>query len=161
MSRTTMVLGAALVAAVAIAARSDAASGAKAPAGAGAKAYGVIDAGALQFKEAGVEGVQTAQLWGDMSKDGDWGAVFRFKAGTDVGWHTHSGRVHLVMISGTMNITPEGGAPTDLAAGAFADDPGKVKHRSMCKEGADCLFLIHMTKKFDFLKADEPTAARK
>jgi hypothetical protein len=150
MTRTTTVLSAALLAALALGAKTDG----------GARKYKLLTADQVQFKPVeGMQGIQTAQLWGDMGKNGDWGGIFKFAAGKDVGWHTHSSRIHLVMISGTLSIQPEGGEPTELSAGAYADDPGKVKHRTICKEGADCVFFIHMSKKFDFLEAKEPSAA--
>lgn len=151
MKRTKMALAGALLASLAIGAKSDAGA---------AKKYRMTPAEQVQFKDvAGMQGVQAKQLWGDMNKDGDWGGFIKFDAGTDMGWHTHTSRIHLVMISGTLSIQPEGGEPTELRAGAYADDPGKVKHRTVCKEGADCVFFLHMTKKFDFLKAKEPAAA--
>jgi hypothetical protein len=130
--------------------------------GSAKRTYKLTPADQVQFKDVeGMKGIQAAQLWGNMSKDGDWGAILKFAAGTDVGWHTHTSHIHLVMISGTLNIQPEGGEATDLKAGAYADDPGKVKHRTMCKEGEDCVFFLHMAKKFDFIKAKEPGAAAK
>jgi hypothetical protein len=156
MKRTTMVLAAALLAFLSVGAKQ--AGGAKSDAAA-ARKYRITTADQVQLKDVeGMQGVQAAQLWGDMNKDGDWGGIIKFKAGTDMGWHTHTSRIHLVMISGTLSIQPEGGAATELRAGAYADDPGKVKHRTMCTEGEDCVFVLHMTKKFDFLKAKEPAA---
>lgn len=158
MRRATMAIAASVLSLLAIAAKPQGA-GAKSEARA-ARSYQLVTADAVQFKDVeGMQGVQTAQLWGDLSKDGDWGALLKFKAGTDVGWHTHTSRIHLVMVSGTLSIHPEGGSPTELRAGSYADDPGKVKHRTVCKEGEDCIFLLHMTKKFDFLAAKEPGAA--
>jgi quercetin dioxygenase-like cupin family protein len=124
--------------------------------------YLIRTADQVEFKDAkGFEGVQTAQLWGDLSKDGDWGALFKFKAGTDAGWHRHTSRIHLVMISGTLSIEPEGGQPTELRAGSYALDPGKLRHRTMCVQGEDCVFVLHMTKKFDFLPDKAGKAAGK
>lgn len=119
-----------------------------------------VAADQVQFKDAeGMPGVQVAQLWGDMRKAGDWGALIKFKAGTDVGWHTHTGGTHVVVVAGTLTVQGEGGEPTKLAAGAFASEPAKVPHATRCEEGADCVFLLQMKQKFDFKKAAEPKAA--
>jgi quercetin dioxygenase-like cupin family protein len=123
--------------------------------------YRITTADQVQFKDAeGLAGVQLAPLWGDMGKGGDSGTLVKFEAGTDMGWHTHTNRIHLVMLSGTLEITPEGGEPTELTTGAYADDPGKVRHRTVCKEGEDCVFVLHLSKKFDFLKAQAPAAKK-
>jgi anti-sigma factor ChrR (cupin superfamily) len=151
MRRPTLWISAVLLAALAI--------GAKAGAGTGRKVR-MVTADRVQFKDAeGMPGLQIAPLWGDMSKNGDWGSLIKFKAGTDVGWHTHTGGTQLVVVSGTLIVEPEGGAPGELTSGAYAEEPATVKHRTVCKEGEDCVFLLHMTKRFDFLKAKEPAPA--
>ena len=127
----------------------------------GAAAFRMHPADQAEFKAVeGIEGVETARLWGDMAKDADWGTLFRFKAGTDTGWHLHSGHLHLVMVSGTLSLHPQGGEAAELSTGSFVDEAAKVVHRTVCKEGADCVFLIHGNKKFDFVKAPEPGAKK-
>jgi hypothetical protein len=114
----------------------------------------------VQFKDAeGLPGIQVAPLWGDMGKNGDWGALIRFKAGTDSGWHHHSAALHLVMLSGTLTIEPEGGKPTELRTNAYVDEPAKVKHRTMCAT-EDCVFVLHGSKKFDFVPVKDAMAGK-
>jgi quercetin dioxygenase-like cupin family protein len=119
------------------------------------KTFHFVSADQVQFEDVpNMEGIQLAQLWGDRSKDGDSGTLIKFKAGTDTGWHYHSNAIHLVSISGALTIEPEGGQPTELRANAFADEAAKVRHRTTCPGPDDCVFVIHMEKKFDFVKAD-------
>jgi quercetin dioxygenase-like cupin family protein len=119
------------------------------------KTFHFVTADQVHFEDApNMVGIQLAQLWGDRAKDGDSGTLIKFKAGTDTGWHYHSNAIHLVSISGALTIEPEGGQPTELRANAFADEAAKVKHRTTCPGPEDCVFVIHMSKKFDFVKAD-------
>lgn len=153
MKRTTIVAAALLVGAWSL--------GAKPSKGQGAAAFRMHGAAEVQFKAVeGMQGIETARLWGDMGRNADWGSLFKFKAGTDTGWHRHSAHIHLVMVSGTLSLQPEGGDAAELTAGAFADEAAGVAHRTVCKEGADCVFLIHTNKKFDFVKAPEPGAKK-
>lgn len=161
------VLMGALVAACVCLAGTAAAEDAKAPAKVPAKkaamaapAYKIWSASDLKFADAPMKGVQTAPLWGDSSK-GEYGAINKFAAGTDMGWHTHTNRVRLVMISGTLVIEVKGQPAKELTAGAYADDPGKVVHKTTCKAGADCIFFVHQHGKFDFLPVEEKKEAAK
>lgn len=119
------------------------------------KIFDFVTAEQVQFEDApNMEGIQLAQLWGDRTKNVDSGTLIKFKAGTDTGWHYHSNAIHLVSISGALTIEPEGGQPTELRATAYADEAAKVKHRTTCPGPEDCVFVIHMVKKFDFVKAE-------
>ena len=42
---------------------------------------------------------------------------------------------------GSMTFTPEGGTAKELGPGSYWNMPGRLKHVSTCKPGADCLFL--------------------
>lgn len=149
-----------LVAAFVCLAGSVVAEDAKAPAKAPAKkaaapAYKIWGASEMKFVDAeGVKGVQAAALWGDPKK-GEYGAMEKFAPGTDMGWHTHTNRVRLVMVSGTLVIEVKGQPAKELGPGAFADDPGKVVHRTSCKAGADCIFFVHQHGKFDLIPVEE------
>jgi quercetin dioxygenase-like cupin family protein len=149
-----------LVAAFVCLAGSVAAEDAKAPAKAPAKkaaapAYKSWGASEMKFADMeGAKGVSAAALWGD-SKKGEYGSIIKFAAGTDMGWHTHTNRVRLVMVSGTLVIEVKGQPAKELGPGAFAEESGKVVHHTSCKAGADCVFFVHQHGKFDVVPVEE------
>lgn len=108
----------------------------------------------LKFTDMEAKGVQMAVLWGDPKK-GEYGSVTKFAPGTDMGWHTHTNRVRLVMISGTLVIEVDGQPAKELTAGAYADDPGKLKHRTSCKATAECIFFVTQKGPFDLIPSEE------
>ncbi len=132
---------------------------------AGALAYGAAaakiqfwNASDLRFKES-AKGIERAVVWGDPDK-GEYGAIIRYQAGAERGWHTHSNPLHLVMISGTLVFEGEGAPSQELGPGAGVTEPANAKHNSRCKDGADCVFLITGSKKYDFKPVKEKTAER-
>ena len=112
----------------------------------------------LKFTET-AKGIERTTVWGDLDK-GDWGALVRFQAGTERGWHTHSHPVNLTMISGTLVFDGEGSAPMELGPGSGVSEPANAKHNTRCKEGESCLFLITGAKKYDFKPSKAPVAAK-
>jgi quercetin dioxygenase-like cupin family protein len=151
------VLMGALVAAFVCLAGSVSAEDAKAPAKKAAKpaapAYKIWTTPDVKFADTEMKGVQMAVLWGDPKK-GEYGSINKFAAGTDMGWHTHTNRVRLVVVSGTLVIEVKGQPAKELGPGAFADDPGKVVHHTSCKAGADCIFFVHQHGKFDLIPVE-------
>jgi quercetin dioxygenase-like cupin family protein len=87
-----------------------------------------------------VKGARHALLWGDPEKEA-FGKLNRWPAGTEVPLHLHPFEVRGVVLEGTVTITPEGGAAKELGPGSYWHLPGKVKHVTRCKPGADCVFL--------------------
>ncbi len=116
--------------------------------------YKIWTASDLKFTDMEMKGVQMAVLWGDPKK-GEYGSITKFAPGTDMGWHTHTNRVRLVMISGTLVIEVDGQPAKELTAGAYADDPGKLKHRTSCKAAAECVFFVHQHGPFDLIPSEE------
>lgn len=153
------ILTGALVAACLCVAGSAAAADAKAPAKKAAKpaapAYKAWAASDLKWADAeGVKGVSGSVLWGDPTK-GEYAAMQKFVAGTDMGWHTHTNRLRLVVVSGTLVVEVKGQAAKELGPGSYADDPGHIAHRTNCKVGADCVFFVHQHGKFDLIPVEE------
>ena len=146
------VLLGALVAAVVCLAGSAAAENAKVPAKKGAE-YAVKMPSDLMWTEV-AKGVQRATLWGNPDK-GEYGAFFKFAAGAEVGWHTHTSQVRLIAVSGALVVEPKGQPIRELVPGTFVDEPGLFVHRTNCKAGADCVFFIHQHGKFDLNPVDE------
>lgn len=92
--------------------------------------------------DADLPGARTAVVWGDPTK-GAYGAMHRWAAGTEapLHWHTHDNRG--AMISGTLVITVKGGQPKEVPAGSYIFVPGRLRHTTSCKAGADCVFYAH------------------
>ena len=99
-----------------------------------------------------VKGASMAPLWGDPNK-GAYGALKKVASGTDLGWHTHSSEQRVVAILGTFDFTVEGQESKELTSGSYVFVPGGVKHRAICKEGADCSWFEEQPGKMDFIPA--------
>jgi mannose-6-phosphate isomerase-like protein (cupin superfamily) len=113
-------------------------------------------AGDVQWTDSPtVKGASMAPLWGDPSK-GAYGALKKVPGGTDLGWHTHSSDQKVVAISGTFDFTLEGQESKELTAGSYVFVPGGMKHRSVCKEGADCTWFEEQPGKTDLVPATAP-----
>lgn len=104
----------------------------------------------VKFVDTEMKGIRIAVLWGDPKK-GAYGALHTWAGGTDVGWHMHTNRVRVVVVSGTFLTGPEGQPPKELGPGSYIEDPGKIRHQSACKAGADCVIFIEQPGKFDFI----------
>jgi quercetin dioxygenase-like cupin family protein len=104
------------------------------------------------------EGIERAVAWGDPAH-GEYGQIIKYRNGVTGGWHTHPNDLHLVAISGTLVVEFEGPSPRELTPGSGCYEPAKVKHRVMCKDGADCMALLVGLKKYELVTAKEPTAA--
>lgn len=107
-----------------------------------------------------VKGAKQAILWGDPNK-GAHGALVKFPAGTEVPLHTHSHEGRGVVISGTLAIALEDQPPKELGPGSYFLVPAALKHKTICKSGADhCLFLDQSPGAFD-IKIVEAPASKK
>lgn len=95
-----------------------------------------------------MKGGQKAVLWGDPNT-GAYGAMLKFPAGLDIPLHWHTYRNRGALLSGTMAIALEGGTPKELGAGSYLMMPGRVKHSTMCKAGADCVVFVEQPGKDD------------
>lgn len=122
--------------------------------GAGGKGKTTVwPAGDVKWTEnPAMKGAWIAPLWGDPSK-GSYGALKKVSAGTDFGWHTHSNDQKVVAIAGTFEFQLEGQDPTELASGSYLFLPGGTKHKTACREGADCVWFEEQPGKTDFVPA--------
>lgn len=93
-------------------------------------------------------GAQVAALWGDIAT-GEHGALYKWPAGTTAPLHWHTNGEHGVIVSGTLALTPEGGAAKELSAGSYFSMAGGAKHVTACTAATDCVFFIHREGKFD------------
>jgi hypothetical protein len=149
-------MGTLVAAFVCLAGSVGAADAAKTPAKKAAKpaAFKIWPAADIKFADVeGMKGAQVAPLWGDMKK-GAYGAFFKWVGGFDAGWHSHSHAVRVVTVSGTFTLDTEAQGPKEFAPGSYIWDPGKLKHRSGCKAGAECVFLVSQDAAFDFIPVE-------
>lgn len=112
----------------------------------------------------GAGGPQMSVLWGNPMKGGDSGFLLKLPGGFVSPPHSHSGAYWATTVSGTTSHwNAEGGSEADakpLPAGAFVMMPAKLNHVSKCAAGADCVVMIHMIGKFDFVPMKEKSPAR-
>jgi hypothetical protein len=87
-----------------------------------------------------------AIVWGDPQRDG-YAFFGKFPGGFSVPLHWHSNDVLVVMTKNSMIITPEGGAPVEIAEGGFFSLPAKMKYGAKCTK--ECVFLVWGSKPFD------------
>ena len=93
-------------------------------------------------------GVKRAVLWGDPEK-GSHGALHKFVAGFESPLHHHTSDYRAVVISGTLIITPEGGAAKKLPPGSWGSFTGKNKHTTKCDSGSECIVMLDVKGPFD------------
>jgi quercetin dioxygenase-like cupin family protein len=108
---------------------------------------------------AAIPGARQAVLWGDPAKEG-FGKLNRWTAGTEVPLHYHPFEVRGVVLEGTVTLTPEGGAAKELGPGSYWHMPGKVRHVTTCKPGADCVFLTTSRLRYETRMAPAAKAPR-
>ncbi len=120
------------------------------------KAPVVWPASAIKWTDStDVKGAKSSILWGDV-KNGPYGALRKFPAGTNVALHSHTSDQKAVIVSGTIVLTLEGGSPKELGPGSYVFIPGGLKHTSECKTGADCLFFEEQPGASDIVFAQTP-----
>jgi hypothetical protein len=127
---------------------------------AGAKKSMMMAAGDMKFGPLAPDSpLQISPLWGDPSK-GESGFMLKMPGGYDSGMHAHTGDYHAVLVSGTWIHTEEGQteAAKELPAGSYVMQAGKKMHNDVCKAGADCVLVIHMKVKADFIPGKAPPA---
>lgn len=99
-------------------------------------------------EDSAIKGARTAVLWGDPAKEG-YGKVNRWPAGTEAPLHWHTFETRSVVIEGTLTVTVDAGATRELGPGSYLYMPGKVKHVTTCKPGAECVFMTTSRLRFE------------
>ncbi|MEO6323250.1 MAG: DUF4437 domain-containing protein [Thermoanaerobaculia bacterium] len=138
---------------------------AKAPMGAKAGAGGkvvLMAADELKWVEPkdSPPGVKMAVVWGDPEK-GAHGAMHRFPGGFSVPTHFHTAAHDVIVVSGTMELTPEGGTAKKLGPGSYFSFGPKKKHSTTCVAGADCTVYVDCMGKWDVVMPDAAKTAKK
>ena len=92
--------------------------------------------------------VSMAVLSGD-PKTGAYEAFLKFPAGLSIPLHWHTFSNTGVGVAGTVVITGNGQSPIELGPGTWGVVPGRLKHTTACKEGADCVLYVRQPGKDD------------
>lgn len=150
------ILGALIALSLSNAAHAEAAKG-KAPAAGKAVLWA---AGDVKWVDVPNFPVKMAVLWGDPAK-GPHGAFHKFPAGFEAPLHHHTANHHVVVVSGTMTLTPEGEAGKKLGPGSYFSFTGKKKHTTKCEAGSECLLFIDCAGPWDVVMDDAKKAEPK
>ena len=92
--------------------------------------------------------ISIAVLSGD-PKTGAYEAFLKFPAGMSIPLHWHTFSNTGVGVSGTVVITGDGQTAIELGPGTWGVVPGRLKHTTACKEGADCVLYVRQPGKDD------------
>jgi len=113
-------------------------------------------AGELKWEDVpGSNGGKLAVVKGD-SKKGEWAGYLKLPAGANMPLHTHTADHHVAVVSGTVSIGSEGGAPKKLGPGSWFELTGKAKHTTACEAGADCVLFGNFKGAFDMIPVEAP-----
>ena len=135
------------------------AEAAKAKAPAAGKAV-LWAAGDLKWVDVPNFPVKMAVLWGDPAK-GAHGALHKFPAGFEAPLHHHTANHHVIVVSGTVTMTPEGEAAKTLGPGSYFSFTGMKKHTTKCEAGSECVLFVDCAGPWDIVLADAKKAEPK
>ena len=117
----------------------------------------VTAASDLKWTPAGVPGVSTAAVQGDMAK-GPSHFYLKYDAGFVAPVHHHSPDHYVTVVSGTLVLSVDG-KDHRLPAGSYFELTGKAKHGARVEGDAACVMFIDARGPWDVVVAD--TAAKK
>ena len=91
-------------------------------------------------------------LWGDHTKDADYGMLVKLPAGFSTGMHSHSADYDIIELQGKKIHRYKDEAKSEpYTPGSYTHEiPGNV-HEDTCLGPEDCILFIHQSKKFDFV----------
>lgn len=107
----------------------------------------VTPTAALQWKNAGVPGVSTAVVSGDMAK-GASRFYLKYAAGLVTPAHHHSPDHYVTTISGILVLTVDG-KEHKLTPGSYFALTGKAPHVARCDGSEDCVMFIESQAPWD------------
>lgn len=120
----------------------------------------LVAASELKWVEVPGTPAKLATVKGDSAK-GAHTSFFTLPAGFSAPLHFHHADHQVVVVSGTMVLTPEGGAAKKLGPGSWFEFTGAKKHLTSCEAGADCVMAIVAKGAWDLVPADAPKATAK
>jgi quercetin dioxygenase-like cupin family protein len=104
--------------------------------------------------------VKMSVVWGDPAA-GAFGAFLKFPAGFEAPLHHHTADHHVIVVSGTAILTPEGEAPKRLGPGSTFSFTGAKKHTTACDAASECVLFVDDSGKWDLVMADVKAAPTK
>ena len=150
----------ALMSLAALAALTLQASPAAGKSGASAATATLVAAGGVKWVDVPGTPAKLGTVKGDSAK-GAHASFFKLPGGFSAPMHSHTSDHHVAVVSGTMVLTPEGGAAKKLGPGSWFEFTGKKKHVTACEAGADCVLFIVGNGTWDLVPADAPKDAPK
>lgn len=105
----------------------------------------------LRWADAGVPGVSTSQVDGDM-KQGASHFFLRYASGFVAPVHAHSADHVAVLVTGTLTLILDG-KEHRLTAGSTFSLTGKAPHAARCETGPDCVMFIDAAGPWDVVPA--------
>jgi quercetin dioxygenase-like cupin family protein len=100
----------------------------------------VVPKADLKWADAGVPGVSTAAVEGDMTK-GPSHFFLRYAGGLVTPVHHHTADHYVTTLSGNLVLVADG-KETKLAPGAYFALTGKAKHAARCEGTEACVMFI-------------------
>ena len=122
------------------------------------KSTGIVKSSTeITWKEAGVPGVMTAVVDGDMAKRSSH-FYLKYAAGFVAPLHHHSPDHFITTVSGNLVLTVDG-KEHSLAPGSFIALTGKKPHAARCDGSEDCVMFVDARGPWDVVP--EEAAAKK
>ena len=116
----------------------------------------LVGADELKWVEIPGTPAKMATVKGDSAK-GAHSSFVKLPAGFSAPLHHHTADHHVAVVSGTLVLTPEGGAAKTMPAGAWFEFTGKKKHVTACGAGSDCVLFVVGSGPWDLVPAEAPT----
>ena len=115
----------------------------------------LVAADEMKWVEVPGTPAKMAAAKGDSAK-GAHESFIKLPAGFSAPLHSHTADHEVAVVSGTLLLTPEGGAAKKLGPGSWFEFTGKKKHVTACEAGADCVLFVVSKGAWDLVPADAP-----
>jgi len=86
-------------------------------------------------------GCEIAVLHGDPAKP-NADIYLRVPAGAEIPAHSHTSAERMILVSGDLDVTYQGQAPSKLKPGSYAYGPAKAPHKGTCVGPDPCTLFI-------------------
>lgn len=113
----------------------------------------IVAGGELKWVDVPDTPAKMATVKGDAAK-GPHASFIKLPGGFSAPLHSHSADHDVVVVAGTLTLTPEGGAAKKLGPGSWFEFTGKKKHVTTCDAGADCVLFIAAKAAWDLVPAE-------
>lgn len=108
----------------------------------------------LKWVDAGIPGVRSATVEGDMSK-GASHFYLKYPKGFVTPTHHHSADHYVSLVAGNLVVVADG-AEHRLGPGSFFSFTGKAKHVARCEGAEDCVMFVDARGKWDVVPEAKP-----